>query len=94
MQNKQVNFKGQKKGNRLFSHPLLFPMFQSSGYLTPSPFTESRDIVVVFAELTIDVIREDQETNDIPIAVYLCPPNFELNNWKAVEIPTVYKLSE
>ena len=69
-------------------------MFQSNGYLAPSPFTESKDTVAVFAKLAIDAIREDQETNDVPPAVYPCPPNIELNNWKAVEIPIVYKLSE
>ena len=68
-------------------------MFQSSGYLTLSPFAESRDGITVFAELAINATRENQETTmDAPPTVYPCSPNFELNNWKAVEIPIVYKL--
>ena len=69
-------------------------MFQSNGYLAPSPFTRSKDTVAVFAKLAIDAIGEDQETNDVPAAVYPYPPDFELDNWKALEIPIVYKLSE
>ena len=80
MQNRQVNFKGQKRGNKPFSHPSLYLMFQSSGYLTPSPFTKCRDTIAIFAELAIDAIGEDQETNYAPPIVYPCPPNFELNN--------------
>ena len=51
-------------------------MFQLSGYLTPNPFTESRDTVTVFADLAIDAIGEDQETNDVLPAVYPMPPKF------------------
>ena len=70
-------------------------MFQSSGYLAPSPFAESKDTTTILAELAINETREDQETMvDAFLTVYLCPQNFKLNNWKAVEIPIVYKLSE
>ena len=68
-------------------------MFQSSGYFAPSPFTESRDTVAVFAELTIDAIGKDVDTIDVPPTVYPCPSNFDLNNWKAIEILIVYKIS-
>ena len=69
-------------------------MFQSSGYLTPIPFIKSINMATIFAELAINAIEKNQETNDVPPTVYPCPPNFELNNWKAVEILIVYKLSE
>ena len=70
-------------------------MFHSDGYLAPSPFVESKDTATVLAELAINAIREDQETTvDTLPTVYPCPQNFELNNWKAVEIPIIYKLSE
>ena len=69
-------------------------MFQSSGYLGPSPFAKSKDAIIVFAELTINTTGEVQETIDGPLAVHTCLPNFELNNWKFVEILIVYKLSK
>ena len=92
IQSRRINFRGQKRGNKSFDHPPLYPMFQSNGYLTLNPFTESRDTVTIFAKLAINAIGENQKANDVPPTVYLCPPNFELNNWKAVEIPIVYKL--
>ena len=85
---------GRKIGDKSFSCPPLYTMFQSSGYLAPSPFVENRDTIIVFAELAINATREDQVATDVPPTVYSCTPNFELNNWKAVEIPIVYKLSE
>ena len=92
---RQVNFRGQKRGDKSFSRPPLYPMFQSSGYLAPNPFAKSKDAVTILVELAINATREDQETIvDAPPAVYPCPPNFELNNWKAVEISIVYKQSE
>ena len=69
-------------------------MFQSSGYLAPSPFVESKDTTTVFAELAINTTGEDQKTTNAPPTIYPCPLNFELNNWKAVEIPIVYRLLE
>ena len=51
MQHRQVNFRGQKRGNKSFSHPSLYPMFQSNGYLTPSQFTKSKNTVGVFLSL-------------------------------------------
>ena len=91
----QVNFRGQKKGDKPINHPSLYTMFQSSGYITPSPFVEIRDVATVFAELAINATREDQETTvDAPPAIYPCPLNVELNNWKTVEILIVYKLLE
>ena len=44
---RQVNFRWQKRRDKPFSRPPLYLMFQSSGYLAPSPFVESKDTVTV-----------------------------------------------
>ena len=76
----RLTSEGKKKRYKPLSHPPLYLMFQSSGYLTPSPFAKSRDTATVFSELDINATGKDQETTDAPPTVYPCLQNFELNN--------------
>ena len=73
--------------------PPLSLTFKSEGYINTTPSGEEEGVVMPFRALTINVITEDGEEveNAYPI-VYLCSPDFKLDNWSIVEIPIAYKL--
>ena len=69
--------------------------FRSEGYINTTPSGEEEGVVMPFRALTINVITKDGEEveNACPV-VYLCPPDFKLDNWSIVEIPIAYKLTK
>ena len=75
--------------------PPLSLIFRSGGYINTTLFGEEKGVVVPFRTLTINVITEDEEEvrNACPV-VYLCPPDFKLDNWSFVEIPIAHKLTK
>ena len=87
-----------KKGNRMTRPYLAFPplslTFRSGEYINIT-LARKEGVVVPFHVLTINVITKDEEEvrNACPI-VYLCPPDFKLDNWSVVEIPIAHKLTK
>ena len=75
--------------------PPLSLTFRSRGYINTTPFGKEEGVVVPFRALTINVITEEEEKvrNACPI-VYLCLPEFKLDNWSIVEIPIAHKLTK
>ena len=88
-----------QKENRMTIPYLAFPSlsltFRSEGYINTSLFGKEEDVVVPLHVLTINVITKDRkEVESVYPIVYLCPLDFELNNWSIVKIPIAHKLSK
>ena len=75
--------------------PSLNLTFKSGGYINTIPLEEEKGVVMPFRALTINVITEDEkEVRNAYSVVYLCPPDFKLDNWSIVEIPIAHKLTK
>ena len=75
--------------------PPLSWTFRSRGYINTSLSEEDENVIVPFHALTINVIIEDKdEVESAYPTVYLCSPDFELDNWSIVEIPVAHELSK
>ena len=75
--------------------PLLSLIFRSGGYINTTPSREEEGVVVPFHALTINVLTKDEEeVRNACLVVYLCPPDFKLDNWSIVEIHIAHKLTK
>ena len=94
-ENRLANLKGQKNDDEPITFPPLYQTFRLGGCINLSLSVEYKDVVATFFTLTINATKEDKEiAEDICSIVHPCSPDFELNNWNAIEIPINYKSTE
>ena len=89
----------RQKGKRMASSKLIIPpihqIFRSEGCINSSLSVEDEDIIAPFLAFTINATIENEEmAESARLAVYPCPPDFELSNWSIVEVPIIHELSK
>ena len=96
-QSRIANFLGKETGNARMKIPPLSSSFLSAGFINPNMSQGSEEEVMVdiagtFGSLSIDMVEfEDQEARGTGLPPF--PRGQILDNWTAVELPIVFKLS-
>ncbi|XP_022736187.1 uncharacterized protein LOC111289419 [Durio zibethinus] len=88
------------KGYELESEPIVIPhlydSFHSGGYIySDLPRASSAGFMEKFSELAIQMVDDgEKKSRSEELFVYPCPSDFELDNWKVMELPVVFKTLE
>ena len=96
-QSRITSFLGKEKDSAMMNIPPLSSSFLSVGFINPDMIQGSEEEVMVnvaetFGSLSIDMIEfEDQEARSTGLPPF--PQGQTLDNWTAVELPVVFKLS-
>ena len=96
-QSRIANFLGKEKDSARMNIPPLSSSFLSTGFINPDMSQGSEEKVMVdvaetFGSLSIDMVEfEDQEARGTGLPPF--PQGQTLDNWTAVELLVVFKLS-
>ena len=92
-----ASFLGKEKESTKMEIPPLSHIFRSAGFSNPGAIWSkaeemSTKVDKAFGSLSIDMVEvEDQEIGNIGLPPF--PRGQALDNWTAVELPVVFKLS-
>ncbi|EOY20411.1 Uncharacterized protein TCM_046010 [Theobroma cacao] len=73
--------------------PHLYETFHSASFIHLEAPTKVNQVLRIFDELTIHMIRDKEPNKKIPV-VYPVLPREELSIWTATELPIIFKSSE
>ena len=96
-QNRIASFLGKENESAKINIPPLSSSFLSTGFINPDMTQGNEEEVMVdvaktFGSLSIDMVEfEDQEASNTELPPF--PRGEILDNWTAVELPVVFKLS-
>ena len=96
-QSKIANFLGKEKDSARMNIPPLSSSFLSTGFINPDMIQGSEkevmvDVAKTFGSFSIDMVEfEDQEARGAGLPPF--PRGQILDNWTAVELSVVFKLS-
>ena len=96
-QSRIPSFLGKEKDSARMNIPPLSSSFLSAGFINPDMSQRSEeevmvDVVETFGSLSIDMVEfEDQKARSTGLPPF--PQGQTLDNWTAVELPIVFKLS-
>ena len=96
-QSRIASFLGKEKDSAGMNIPPLSSSFLSAGFINPDMIQESEEEVMVnvaetFGSMSIDMVEfKDQKARSTGLLPF--PQGQTLDNWTAVELPVVFKLS-
>ena len=96
-QSRIASFLGKEKDSARMNIPPLSSSFLSAGFINPdmiqgSEEEEMANVAKTFRSMSIDMVElEDQEARSTGLPPF--PRGQTLDNWTAVELPVVFKLS-
>ncbi|XP_017972561.1 PREDICTED: uncharacterized protein LOC108661171 [Theobroma cacao] len=87
----QLEGKEEEFGERTIPH--LYETFRSAGFIHLEAPPKVNQVLRIFDELSIHMIRDEEPDEKIPM-VYPVLPGEELSNWTATELPIIFKSSK
>ncbi|EOY00458.1 Gag-pro-like protein [Theobroma cacao] len=87
----QLEGKEEEFGERTI--PRLYETFRSAGFIHLEAPPKVNQVLRIFDELSIHMIRDEEPDGKIPM-VYPVLPGEELSNWTATELPIIFKSSK